>query len=117
MKLYYMPGACSLAAHIVLKWLKKPYETHRLTRDELKQPVFLGINPMGAVPALSEEGWTLTQNIAILEYLGESDTTLGLMGDGSERSRAEMRRWLGFINADVHNTFGMLFGARAWHDD
>lgn len=117
MKLYYMPGACSLAAHIVLQWLKKPYETHRVTREELKQPAFLAINPMGAVPALSEDGWSLTQNIAILEYLAESDTTIGLMGDGSAHSRAEVRRWLGFINSDIHKTFGMIFGARAWHDD
>ena len=61
-------GACSLASHIVLEWLGKPYETHKLSRDELKGPEFLKINPLGAVPALADGDWTLTQNVAILEY-------------------------------------------------
>lgn len=117
MKLYYMPGACSLAAHIVLQWLNKPYETERVARDALKQPAYLAINPLGAVPSLTDGDWTLTQNVAILEYLAEGDSTRGLMGDGSARSRAEVRRWLGFLNSDVHKTFGMIFGVKSWHDD
>lgn len=112
MKLYYMPGACSLASHIVLEWIGKPYETHRLSRDELKAPEFLKVNPMGAVPALSDGDWTVTQNAAILEYLAEQAPESGLMGDGSARSRADVRRWLGFINSDVHKTFSMIFGAQ-----
>ena len=42
------------ASHIVLEWLGKPYETHKLSRDELKGPEFLKINPLGAVPALAD---------------------------------------------------------------
>ena len=109
MKLYYMPGACSLASHIVLEWLGKPYETHKLSRDELKGPEFLKINPLGAVPALADGDWTLTQNVAILEYLAEQAPQSKLMGDGSARSRAEVRRWLGFINSDLHKTFSLVF--------
>src|SRR5690606_27878152 len=71
MKLYYMPGACSLAAHIVLEWIGQPYDTRKLARDELKQPEFLQINPLGAVPALVDGDLALTQNAAILEYLAE----------------------------------------------
>ncbi|WYX31256.1 glutathione binding-like protein [Achromobacter denitrificans] len=112
MKLYYMPGACSLASHIVLEWIGKPYETHRLSRDELKAPEFLKVNPLGAVPALADGDWTVTQNAAILEYLAEQAPESGLMGDGSARSRADVRRWLGFINSDVHKTFSMIFGAQ-----
>ncbi|KRC79277.1 glutathione S-transferase [Achromobacter sp. Root83] len=112
MKLYYMPGACSLASHIVLEWIGKPYETHKLSRDELKGPEFLQINPLGAVPALTDGGWTITQNIAILEFLAEQAPQSPLLGDGTGRSRAEVRRWLGFINSDIHKTFSMLFGAQ-----
>ncbi|MFD4836729.1 glutathione S-transferase family protein [Achromobacter sp. NPDC058515] len=112
MKLYYMPGACSLASHIVLEWLGKPYETHKLSRDELKGPEYLKVNPLGAVPALTHGDWTITQNASILEYLAEQAPESQLLGDGTARSRAEVRRWLGFINSDVHKTFSMIFGAQ-----
>ncbi|MBV7501123.1 MULTISPECIES: glutathione binding-like protein [Achromobacter] len=117
MKLYYMPGACSLASHIVLEWIGKPYETHKLTREALKEPEFLRINPMGAVPALTDGDWTLTQNVSILEYLAEQAPESTLLGDGSARSRAEVRRWVGFINSDVHKTFSLLFGAQRYLKD
>jgi len=111
MKLYYMPGACSLASHIVLEWVGKPYETHQLSREALKGPEFLKVNPLGAVPALTDDGWTVTQNAAILEYIAEQAPQSKLLGDGTARSRAEVRRWLGFINSDIHKTFSMIFGA------
>lgn len=117
MKLYYMPGACSLASHIVLEWIGKPYETHKLSREALKEPEFLRINPMGAVPALTDGDWTLTQNVSILEYLAEQAPESTLLGDGSARSRAEVRRWVGFINSDVHKTFSLLFGAQRYLKD
>lgn len=117
MKLYYMPGACSLAAHIVLEWIGQPYDTRKLARDELKQPEFLQINPLGAVPALVDGDLALTQNAAILEYLAEQAPQLKLLGDGSARSRAEARRWLGFINSDLHRTFSLVFGAQRFLSD
>ncbi|MCD0501951.1 glutathione S-transferase N-terminal domain-containing protein [Bordetella petrii] len=117
MKLYYMPGACSLASHIILEWIGQPYETHKLSRDELKQPAYLKINPLGAVPALVDGNTTLTQNAAILEYLAEHAPQLKLTGDGSAAARAEARRWLGFINSDVHRTFSLLFGAQRYLAD
>jgi glutathione S-transferase len=117
MKLYYMPGACSLAAHIVLEWMGKPYEAQAVAREALKQPEFLKINPMGAVPALTDGDLTLTQNAAILEYLAEQAPELSLLGDGSAGSRAEVRRWLGFINSDVHKTFSLIFGAPRYVPD
>ncbi|MBO9353864.1 glutathione S-transferase family protein [Bordetella petrii] len=117
MKLYYMPGACSLASHIILEWLGKPYETHRLSREALKQPEYLKINPMGAVPALTDGDLTLTQNASILEYLAEQAPQSQLMGDGSAASRAQVRRWLGFVNSDVHRTFSLLFAAPRYVPD
>ncbi|MFF7056319.1 glutathione S-transferase family protein [Achromobacter spanius] len=117
MKLYYMPGACSLASHIVLEWVGQPYETHQLSREALKGPEFLKVNPLGAVPALTDGDWTLTQNVAILEYIAEQSPQSKLLGDGSARSRAEVRRWLGFVNSDIHKTFSMIFGASRFLGD
>ncbi|MGA7966593.1 MAG: glutathione S-transferase N-terminal domain-containing protein [Gammaproteobacteria bacterium] len=114
MKLYYMPGACSLADHITLEWIGKPYETHNLSHDDLKKDDYLRINPTGKVPALEKDGWVLTQNAAILHYLADTHPEAGLTGDGTPEGRAEVNRWLGFVNADVHPAFGPLFGAAGY---
>jgi glutathione S-transferase len=117
MKLYYSPGACSLADHITLEWIGKPYETVRVSRDERKAPAFLKLNPAGAVPVLEDGGWVLTQNAAILNFLADSFPDAGLGGDGTPKSRAEVNRWLAFVNSDVHPAFKPLFGATAYLED
>jgi glutathione S-transferase len=117
MKLYTMPGACSLATHIVLEWIGQPYQARTLNHDEIKTPDFLAINPAGAVPVLDDDGWVLTQNAAILNYLIDRFPDAGLGGDGSARTRAEINRWLGLLNADLHPTFKPLFGATGYLED
>lgn len=108
MKLYYLPGACSLADHIVLEWIGQPYEAHRVARDELGS-TYLSINPAGVVPALQEDdGWVLTENAAILNYLADKYPQAGLGGDGA-RGRAEVNRWLAYINSDLHPAFRPVF--------
>jgi len=110
MKLHYMPGACSLADHIVLEWSGLPYETQLVARDQMGGAEFRKLNPVGAVPVLTDGDWALTQNVAILEYIAEQAPQAGLLGDGSARSRAEVRRWLAFANADIHKAFSLIFG-------
>lgn len=118
MKLYYMPGACSLAAHIVLEWAGAPYRLHKLGHDELKQPAYLAVNPRGAVPALElDDGTVLTQNAAVLDYLADSNPALKLEGDGTPKGRAEVHRWVGLVNSDLHPAFKPLFGATAYLGD
>jgi glutathione S-transferase len=113
MKLYYLPGACPLAAHIVLEWTGAPYELQQVSRTEIKEPAFLKMNPLGAVPVLQNDGLTLTQNAAILEYLSELHPEADLVGS-TLQERAETRRWLGFCNSDLHRTFSLVFGAAAF---
>lgn len=117
MKLYYMPGACSLADHITLEWIGESYETQKLSHEDLKKDDYLRINPAGKVPALEKDGWILTQNVAILHYLAETHPDAGLLGDGTPEGRAEVNRWLGFVNADVHPAFAPLFGAAGYLGD
>ena len=117
MKLYYTPGACSLADHIALEWTGQPYEAVRVSREERKQPAYLKINPAGAVPAFEQDGWVLTQNAAILNYLADSYPEAKLGGDGSARSRAEVNRWLALLNSDIHPAFHPLFGSTGYLGD
>ncbi len=70
--LYYAPGACSLAAHVVLEECGEKYEPKRmdLTKGEQKTPEYLKIHPLGRVPALKlDDDAPLTENTAILPYL------------------------------------------------
>lgn len=113
MKLYTSPGACSMADHIVLQWTGAPFEARIVSRDERKQPWFLELNPAGAVPVFEDDGWVLTQNAAILNYLADRFPEAKLGGDGTPKGRAEVNRWLSFLNADVHPAFHPLFGSAA----
>lgn len=114
MKLYTSPGACSLADHIALQWVGRPFETAIVTREERKTPGFLSLNPAGAVPVFEHDGWVLTQNAAILNYLADSFPEAALGGDGTPKARAEVNRWLALLNADVHPTFHPYFGSTAY---
>jgi glutathione S-transferase len=72
--LYYAPGACSLAAHIVLEESGEAYEAQRidLGKGEQRTPAYLKIHPQGRVPALRlDSGDAITENTAILPYLGK----------------------------------------------
>jgi glutathione S-transferase len=109
MKLYYAPGACSLADHIVaaegglsLKLEKVDLKSH--TTEEGRD--FRQVNPKGYVPALElDDGALLTENAALLAYLGDK---AGLMPEGIGRYR--VLEWIGYINSELHKGFGPLFG-------
>lgn len=117
MKLYYAPGACSLADHIVLEWIGKPYQAVAADAAMRATPEYRAINPAGAVPVLVDGDWALTQNVAILTYLADSAPEAGLMGDGTLRSRADVIRWLAFCNSDIHPHYGALFHDLAYLQD
>lgn len=111
MKLYTKPGACSLSDHIALRWIGKPFDLKVMDAAGMKTPEYLALNPAGAVPVLEVDGWALTQNAAILNFLADTFPESGLGGDGTPKSRAEINRWLAFLNADVHPAFHPIFGS------
>lgn len=105
--LYYSPGACSLAPHIVLEWIGAPYEAVPV---KIGSPELLAVNPAGAVPTLREDdGWLLTQAGAILDYLAHKHPEAGLAGGDSLRQKAEAHRWSSFFTSDMHAAFWPIF--------
>jgi len=117
MKLYSKPGACSTSTHIALQWTGQPFEVELMTRETLKSPAYLQINPAGAVPAIVDGEFTLTQNAAIMGYIADRYPAAGLGGDGSPRQRAEAARCLAFVNSDLHPAFVPLFNPGAFQAD
>ncbi|MFM9981822.1 MAG: glutathione S-transferase N-terminal domain-containing protein, partial [Burkholderiales bacterium] len=74
LKLFYSPGACSLASHIALEEAGAPYELMRLNfkADDQRKPEYLKVNPKGRVPALVTDRGTLTESPAILAYIAQT---------------------------------------------
>lgn len=114
MKLYYTPGACSLASHIVLCESGLPYT---LERVDLRNKTiadgrdFLAINPLGYVPVLElNNGEMLTEGTAILFYLADRVPNSGLVPPAGEVARYRLLAWLNFIGSELHKNFSPLFG-------
>lgn len=70
LKLFYSPGACSLAPHIALEETGAAYEAVKVSfaDGEQNKPEYRAINPKGRVPALATDRGVLTENPAILGY-------------------------------------------------
>lgn len=117
MQLYYFPGACSLADHIVLEWIGVPYETIRMDRDSIKSSEYLARNPTGAVPLLVDGDLHLTQNAAILWYLADRYSAAHLLGEPTPAGRAEVMRWLSLLNSDLHPAFKPIFSPTRFLSD
>jgi glutathione S-transferase len=113
MKLYYAPGACSQAPHIVAREagldikLAKVNFPDKVTDDGEK---LTDVNPKGAVPTLKlDDGEVLTENAVILQYLADlaPNSELALPAPGIERYR--LLEWLNFIATELHKGFGPLW--------
>jgi glutathione S-transferase len=99
--LYYAPGACSMAAHIVLEDSGDKYEAKKvdLAGGEQRTEAYLKINPLGRVPVLRlDNGDNLTENTAILPYLGRR---LGLWPTDAV-AEAKALSLIGYFASNVH---------------
>lgn len=113
MKLYYAPGACSLAAHIVLCELDLP---HELVKVDLKTHItehggdFYKVNPKGYVPALElDDGQVLTEDAVLVQYLADLKPGAGLLPPAGSMERWRALEWLNFISSELHKGLGTLF--------
>lgn len=115
MKLYIMPGACSMVPHTALEWTGADYELEILDQDSVKSEDYLRINPQGAVPAIVDGDTIVTQNIATQVYINANYPEANIFGaDTSPAGQAKLMQWLAFLNADLHKAFGPLFAAEGF---
>ncbi|KQN29678.1 glutathione S-transferase N-terminal domain-containing protein [Sphingomonas sp. Leaf38] len=110
MKLYYSPGACSLSDHIALHEAGLSFEHEKVDLKGKRTESgadYTAINPKGYVPALTlDSGETLSENIAILDWIAHQDSALkpaGAMG------HTHLLEALAFISTEIHKSFKPFF--------
>ena len=115
--LYYSPGACSQAPHILM------HETgleHDARRVDLKAKTledgsdYLEVNPKGAVPALQlDSGDVLTENAVVLQYIGDRASWPEVLPPLGQFRRYRVLEMVNFITTELHKRFGFLFSREA----
>jgi glutathione S-transferase len=111
MKLYYSPGACSLAPHIAMREAGIPVE---LKKVDLKAKQFDGgdykqVNGKGYVPALETPDGVLTEAPVILQYLADQKPETGLAPKPGDKARYKLQEALNFITSELHKGMGSFF--------
>lgn len=107
-KLYYSPGACSLAPHVLLEEVGEPYalELVSIAEGRARSPEYLALNPKGRVPALlTEEGEILTEVPAISWYIVQRATPALFPHGGLAAARCF--EWFNWLSGTLHT---MAFG-------
>ena len=117
MKLYYSPGACSQAPHILLHEIGL---AHDAARVDLKSHTledgssYLQVNPKGSVPALElDSGEVLTENAVILQFLGDRASWPEVLPPLGDFRRYRVLELVNFITTELHKSFAPLFSAAA----
>ncbi len=118
LKLYYAPGACSLASHIVLEEAGAEYERQRVDtkNNQQRTPEYLKINPKGRVPALATDRGILTESPVILGYIAQTFPQAGLADISDSFAFADMQAFNLFLTATVHVAFAHVFRPTRYAD-
>ncbi len=113
MKLYYAPGACSLASHIVLQETEIEFD---LVKVDLASKItehgddFTQINPHGYVPALQlDNNEVLTEGVVIMQYLADQSPSTGLAPENGTFERIRLQERLNYLTTELHKSFSPLF--------
>lgn len=117
MKLYYSPGACSLAPHIVASEAGVPLELEKVDLASHKLADgsnYYDINPRGYVPAVQTKAGepVLTEANVVVQYIADQKPEAGLMPKPGTPERYRAQQWLAFIATELHKNFSWL-----WYKD
>jgi glutathione S-transferase len=113
MKLYYMPGACSLSPHIVLNEAGLAFDKVKVdgkTKATDAGGDFRTANPLGYVPLLElDDGTRITEGPAIVQWIADKVPDKKLAPPAGSMERTKLQSWLNFVTSELHKGFSPLF--------
>ena len=104
MKLYYMPGACSIGIHVLLEEIGKPYDLQKIdgAKQEQYGEAFVKINPKSKVPTLQkDDGSVVTEFPAIATWLARKNPDKNLMPTDPD-GEASVLEALDYVVSTMH---------------
>lgn len=120
MQLYWFPGSCSLAPHIVLRAIGAEFDLVKVdlfTKALENGESYLTVNPRGALPALQmDNGEVLTEAAVIMQYLADLKPEAGLVAPAGSLERYRQQEWLNYLASDLHKAFSVLISPAAPDD-
>ena len=118
LKLFYSPGACSLAAHAALEEAGADYEIQLvdLKAGQQRSGEYLKVNPKGRVPALATERGIITENPAILAYIAQRFPQSKLADVEDPFAFAEVQAFNAYLASSVHIAFAHVFRSSRYAD-
>lgn len=114
MKLFFSPGACSLASHIVLREAGVPFTLEKVdtsTHTTEQGTDYYTINAKGSVPVLElQDGQRLTEGPIISQFVADSASNTSLMPAAGTIDRYRVMEWQNYVTSELHKSFSPLFG-------
>jgi glutathione S-transferase len=119
LKLYYAPGACSLAPHVALEEAGATFETVRidLSANEQCSAEYLIINPRGRVPTLMVDGEAVTENIAILTCISRLFPEANLLPSETPIGAARAYDLMSWLGSTVQVSVSQIFRSGRFTSD
>ena len=113
MKLYYAPGACSLATHILMREAGLPVELEKVdirNKSTEHGEDWMSLNPKGYVPALRmDDGEVLTENLVIHGYIADLKPETKLAPAHGTKARLRQDELAVYVSTEIHKTYGAMF--------
>ena len=115
MKLYFKPGACSLAPHIVAREANLDLTLEKVDTKAQRTETgadYRAINPKGYVPAVRlDDGQVLTEVAVLVQYLADRKPEANLIAPAGTIERYRAQEWLNYTATELHKGFSPLFRA------
>jgi glutathione S-transferase len=112
-KLYYAPGACSLAPHIVLREAGAAFTLEKVdtgTHRRADGSDYYAINPKGQVPVLElDDGTRLTEGPIVSQFIADRAGAVALMPSAGSLARYRVMEWQNYVTSELHKSFTPLF--------
>lgn len=121
MKLFYKPGACSMAAHIILNETGTEFELVKVDTGAGQTEAgddYTLVNPRGYVPALQlDDSTVVTENAAVLQLLADKFSSYKFAPAAGTIERIRVQEYLSFLSSELHKAFSPFFSGRSFSDE